>query len=114
MTLGHMRKLDVRSLDVSCWICPRTGGYRAPIDDRMTSPWVPSGCAWCQPLRHHRRRRPAELEGAAAAWDDDRGVMTNITRTKAGSHNVRTSHEIATNSEMLPPQRVPVVARIII
>jgi hypothetical protein len=26
MTLGNMRQLGVRSLDVSCWLCHQSGG----------------------------------------------------------------------------------------
>jgi hypothetical protein len=42
MTLGNMRELGVRSLDVSCWLCH----HSAPIAGRTTSRSRRSGSAW--------------------------------------------------------------------
>jgi hypothetical protein len=75
MTLGNMRELGVRSLDVSCWNCQ----HRAVLSaDR----WPDNG-AHLRPsdgvheLRNRRGRRSAELAGAAAAGDADRGTMAS-------------------------------------
>jgi hypothetical protein len=60
MTLGNMRELGVRSLDVSCWNCHHQAVLSA---DR----WPTSRC-----------RRSAELEGAAAAGDADRRAVAKL------------------------------------
>jgi hypothetical protein len=46
MTLGNMRELCVRSLDVSCWLC-HTRRCSTPIAGRIMSQCRRSGRAWC-------------------------------------------------------------------
>jgi hypothetical protein len=55
MTLGNMRANGVRSLDVSCWQCGPVVRSRASAIVRATY--------GVHPVRNHRCRRTAELEG---------------------------------------------------
>jgi hypothetical protein len=68
MTLGNMRSQGVRSLSVSCWLCHH--GAVLPVDR-----WPNDAGAVLRPahslhrLRDRRRRRAAQLDGAAVAGE---------------------------------------------
>jgi hypothetical protein len=71
MTLGNMRELGVRSLDVSCWNYQHQAVLSAdpPAGRRRGADiWAPHDM---HALWDRRRRCPAELERAAAAGDAD-------------------------------------------
>ena len=78
MTLGNMRELGVRSLDVSCWNCHHQAVLSADRwPDDVNVPTL--GLAGVHRLRDRRRRCPAELEGAAAARDADRSAVAKLS-----------------------------------
>jgi hypothetical protein len=80
MTLGNMRANGVRSLDVCCWGMPPPGDpERRPVARSRGGADVRSAHG-VHAMRHDRRRRAAELAGAAAAREPDRCAMAVKTR----------------------------------
>jgi hypothetical protein len=65
MTLGKMRELGVRSLDISCWLCHRQAALS--VDRWPDHVAVPMFGPRMVCMRDHRRRRSPEVERAAAA-----------------------------------------------
>jgi hypothetical protein len=80
MTLGNMRELGVRSLNVSCWLCHHQAVLSAePLAGRRRGADLRSSHGLHR-LRHRWCGCPAELEGAAAAGEADRGAMATLSR----------------------------------
>jgi hypothetical protein len=78
MTLGNMRENGVRSLDVLCWQCHHRL-ERRPVARSRAGADVRAAHG-VHPMRHHRRRRAAELAGTAAARVPDRAAMAMNSR----------------------------------
>jgi hypothetical protein len=66
MTLAKMRHNGVRSLSIRCGLCH----HEAVLNVRRLAERVP--VHGLHRLRHHRRRRAAQLERAAAEREPDR------------------------------------------
>jgi hypothetical protein len=81
-TLGNMRELGVRSLSLSCW----QGHHQAVVSAERWPDDIPVPIAHgVHRLRHRRGRCAAELAGAAATGEPDRGAMANLSTARLGT-----------------------------